>query len=136
MRALASTRMVTASWAAGATIQSNSAAAMARADIARTILRRRYTETTVRDTAAPGADLVESGLADLRAGRETVAALLVSSGAPRLSHLGFDVPTPIATPEHRLYSVLAGQFGDAAHSRYNSLVRRLVSFERACACAR
>jgi hypothetical protein len=90
----------------------------------------------VRHSAAPGADLVEDGLADLRSGRETAAALVVSIGAPRLASLGFDVPLPIAAPEHRLYLLLAQQFGDAAHSRYNALIRRLVSFERACACAR
>jgi hypothetical protein len=30
-----------------------------------------------------------------------------------------------------LYEVLSEQYGDAAHSRYNALIRRLVSFERA-----
>jgi hypothetical protein len=34
--------------------------------------------------ALPGADLIESGLNDLREGRETIAALLVAIGAPRL----------------------------------------------------
>jgi hypothetical protein len=86
--------------------------------------------------SVPGADLVAEGLADLHAGRETTAALLVSIGAPRLSRLGFEVPHRFASPEHRLYLRLAQQFGDGAHSRYNALVRRLVSFERACACAR
>ena len=84
----------------------------------------------------PGGSLVEEGLRDLRAGRETVAALVVSIGAPRLARLGFSVPAPFSTPEHRLYARLARVFGDAAHSRYNALVRRLVSFERASACGR
>ena len=79
----------------------------------------------------PGADLVERGLADLRERRETEAALLVSIGAPRLRHLGFDVRSPFPQPEHRLYLRLAQASGDAAHSRYNALIRRLVSFERA-----
>jgi hypothetical protein len=32
-----------------------------------------------------------------------------------------------------LYLLLAETHGDAAHSRYNALVRRLVRFERAAA---
>jgi hypothetical protein len=83
----------------------------------------------------PGADLVRRGAADLDAGRESIEALLVSIGAPRLRSLGIEVPAPIASPEHRLYALLAGQKGDAAHSAYNALIRRLVSFERAAACA-
>ena len=84
------------------------------------------------DERIPGETLVADGLADLRLARETDAALLVSIGAPRLRRLGcFDVPSPIPDPEHRLYERLARSGGDAAHSRYNALVRRLVSFERA-----
>ena len=84
----------------------------------------------------PGADLVQRGVADLDAGHESVEALLVSIGAPRLRTVGIDLPAPIASPEHRLYELLAREKGDdAAHSAYNSLIRRLVSFERAAACA-
>ena len=43
------------------------------------------------------------------------------------------VPEPFASPERRLYELLRSECGDAAHSRYNALVRRLVSFERATA---
>ncbi len=86
--------------------------------------------------ALPGGDLVAQGVADLRDGRETVPALLVSIGAPRLRALGLEVPAPLAAPEHRLYQRLSDEDEDAAHSRYNALVRRLVSFERAMACAR
>jgi hypothetical protein len=84
----------------------------------------------------PGGDLVSQGLADLREGRESVAALLVSIGAPRLRTLGVQVPPTVEEPEHRLYERLRQEFADAAHSRYNALVRRLVSFERALACGR
>jgi len=84
----------------------------------------------------PGGDLVGSGLADLARGIRSVAALLVSIGAPRLRALGVDVPEhEIPAPERALYELLAQSEGDAAHSRYNALVRRLVSFERALACA-
>lgn len=82
----------------------------------------------------PGFDLVETGLRDLREGRETVPSLLVSVGAPRLRRLGVVVEAPFPTPEFRLYERLRAQDADAAHARYNALVRRLVSFERALAC--
>lgn len=85
--------------------------------------------------ALPGADLVRRGVADLNTGRESAEALLVSIGAPRLRSLGIDLSAPIASPEHKLYRLLAREQGDAAHSTYNALIRRLVSFERAAACA-
>jgi hypothetical protein len=83
----------------------------------------------------PGGDLIEKGIGDLREGRETLEALLVSVGAPRLRRIGFDVPAPIERPERRLYERLAAEDADAAHGRYNALIRRLVSFERAAECA-
>jgi hypothetical protein len=83
----------------------------------------------------PGADLVQRGVEDLDAGRETAESLLVSIGAPRLRTVGISLSRPIPSPEHKLYLLLAGEKGDAAHSAYNALLRRLVSFERAAACA-
>lgn len=83
----------------------------------------------------PGADFIEQGLEDLLGGKETIPSLLVSIGAPRLARLGIVIPgTVFSTPEHRLYALLAGSEPDSAHSRYNALIRRLVSFERALAC--
>lgn len=87
-----------------------------------------------RTSGLPGAELVEEGLRDLAAGRRSVAALLVSIGAPRLRGLGFEVPSPNVDADHALYELLAAEDADSAHGRYNALVRRLVSFERA-ACA-
>ena len=83
----------------------------------------------------PGAELVEDGIADLGREVESVASLLVSIGAPRLARLGFHIPPPLPSPEHRLYALLASEDPDSAHARYNALVRRLVSFERAAECA-
>jgi hypothetical protein len=83
----------------------------------------------------PGGDLVAEGLRDMAAGRETAVSLLVAIGAPRLRSLGIAVPATGALPEHRLYALLARERPDSAHSRYNALVARLVSFERAMACA-
>jgi len=85
--------------------------------------------------AIPGEDLIRQGLADLAAGIETEAALLVSVGAPRLRRLGFDVSGAFMNAEHRLYAFMARSGTDAAHGRYNALLRRLVSFERAWPCA-
>ena len=52
--------------------------------------------------------------------------------APRLRRLGFDLPEPALceNPSHRLYALLELD-GPGAHSRYNALVRRIVSFARA-----
>ena len=84
----------------------------------------------------PGADLVSKGLDDLRRGTESIEALLVSIGRPRLLRLGLDVPSRYDRPEIRLYERLASEGPDTAHARYNGLIRRLVSFERAAECAR
>ena len=81
----------------------------------------------------PGGDLIARGLADLARGHETIEALLVATGAPRLRRLGYDVPT-LETPEHRLYELLVRANPDDAHARYNALLRTLISFERAAEC--
>lgn len=84
----------------------------------------------------PGADLVEAGLPDLASGRLTEAGALVLVGAPRLRRPRLDVPGGGAeSPEHVLYRILHRQDEDSAHGRYNALIRRLVSFERAAECA-
>jgi hypothetical protein len=84
----------------------------------------------------PGYELVQCGLRDLARGVESVEALLVAVGAPRLRRLGLDVPeVTFDSPEHRLYELLRKENPDGAHSRYNALLRRLVSFERAAECA-
>lgn len=82
-------------------------------------------------TSLPGHELVLKGLDDLAAGRESTEALLVSIGVPRLQEASIDAPAGLPDPEHRLYALLAAEDEDSAHSRYNALVRRLVSFERA-----
>ena len=83
----------------------------------------------------PGEDLIERGLVDLESGVESAEALLVSIGAPRLRSLGWAVAAPLEDAEHRLYLLLRDEHGDAAHARYNALIRLLVSFERAAAAS-
>jgi hypothetical protein len=83
----------------------------------------------------PGEDLIEAGVRDLREQRETVAALLVAIGAPRPRRLEVDLPDVLPDdPERHLYELLARDEPDSAHSRYNALIRRLVSYERAAEC--
>jgi hypothetical protein len=87
------------------------------------------------NSGLPGEDLIEAGVQDLRAGRETIAALLVAIGSPRLRRLGLELPNLLPQePEHRLYNLLAQDDQDSAHSRYNAFIRRLVSYERAAEC--
>lgn len=85
--------------------------------------------------ALPGGELVRAGVDDLERGAESIEALLVSIGAPRLRLAGLEIPSPLPSPELRLYERLRQEDATSAHSRYNALVRRLVSFERAAGCA-
>jgi hypothetical protein len=90
----------------------------------------------MRYESLPGYPMVREGLRDLAEGRESAAALLVLIGAPRLRRIGIDVPQrDVDSPEHRLYALLAADNSDSAHSRYNALIRELISFERAAECA-
>lgn len=85
--------------------------------------------------AFPGGDLIERGLRDLADGRDTEEALLVSIGAARLKAAGVPVPDQrFENPERRLYELLAREDADSAHTRYNALIQRLVSFEDAAEC--
>lgn len=79
----------------------------------------------------PGHELVSAGLADLAAGRESEASLLIAMARPRLIALGFDVPAGAGErASHRLYELLSER-DSGAHSRYNALVGRVVGFARA-----
>lgn len=77
----------------------------------------------------PGEELVEPGLADLAAGRHSVEALLVASAAPRLRRVGVAVPEHAMDASGReLYALLERRLGTRAHSRYNALTRRVLSY--------
>ncbi len=115
------------------------------ADDARRMVRRREARRAVRafetsrlaqrSPELPGIEIVRAGIADLAGERETDCALLVSMAAPRLQLLGVSLPPTIPDAEARLQQRLLASHGDGAHSRYNALVRRMVSFQRAAACA-
>ena len=85
------------------------------------------------ETSLPGEELVRQGLADLAKGEITESALLVLVASPRLRRLGINVPDANVTRpyEDRLYELLGKRLGNAAHSHYNSLIRRIVSYARA-----
>jgi hypothetical protein len=77
----------------------------------------------------PGRELVVAGLEDLWAGRDTVEAMLVATGAPRLRACGIDVPggdRPDAGL--RMYRLLGERDAAGAYGTYNALRRRLGSF--------
>jgi hypothetical protein len=97
-------------------------------------IRALYNEVVTEFARLPGGPLIEQGLDDLAASRETEASLVVLIGAPRLRRAGIAVPGIETGAEHRLYERLAAEDSDSAHSRYNALIRLLVSFERAVEC--
>jgi hypothetical protein len=79
----------------------------------------------------PGADLVDRGVRDLGAGLASVEALLVSRASARLRSCGVDMGTPLPDADRELYLLLDEREGSGAHSAYNALTRRLVSFMHA-----
>jgi hypothetical protein len=82
----------------------------------------------------PGAHLVLAGLKDAARGEETPEALLVTIGATRLRRAGIEVAETLRegeAAELRLYRYLRRAGVRDAFSRYNALLRELVSFERA-----
>jgi len=81
----------------------------------------------------PGQELVDRGMADLAENRLSDFSLLVLIAGPRLRRLGIQIPAA-AVPqpfEHQLYARLDERLGAGAHSYYNSLIRRIVSYARA-----
>jgi hypothetical protein len=89
-----------------------------------------------RFTAFPGGDLIAQGVQDLALQTESVDALLVSIGAPRLRAAGMELPQIVAAAERRLCDRLAAEDCGTPHGQYNAFVRHLASFEHAVECAR
>lgn len=90
--------------------------------------------STVSFEGLPGEEFARQGLDDWQKGVESESALLMQIASCRLQHCGIDVP-PLPPSELdteiRLYRLLQQSHGNSAHSQYNALLRRLVSFERA-----
>lgn len=84
-------------------------------------------------TGLPGEGLVRQGLEDFRSGHCTIPAFLVDIARTRLSRAGLVATRTLnakVEPELELYRMLRQEQGDA-YSRYNALLRQLVSFEDA-----
>jgi hypothetical protein len=80
----------------------------------------------------PGAHHIIDGLRDLAANRHTIASCLVRIARYRLARTGL-IPKEDQKDDNAeldLYAMLSHE-GNQAHSRYNSLIRELVSFEHA-----
>lgn len=90
------------------------------------------TLSTEQLAGLPGEELVRKGLDDVNASRVTAEACLVSIASPRLRQRGLLREDAVLVPEAELtlYRLLGDRGGDA-YSHYNSLLRRLVSFEHA-----
>ena len=89
-----------------------------------------------QEFSLPGGHLLIEGLADIAAGRESAASLLVRVGAPRFRAHGYSVPvespTKSTTYEEQLYLLLASEHGRSrGYELYNSLIRQLVSLQNA-----
>jgi len=79
----------------------------------------------------PGADLIEKGLADKSKDILSPESCLVEMASPRLATAGLLPEASTNTDsELTLYSILGEQSEDP-YPLYNSLCRRLVSFEQA-----
>ena len=80
----------------------------------------------------PGAERILEGLRDYRENRHTMAACLVRMARRRLGKAGLMQAEPPRDDgaELDLYQLLSHE-GNQAHSRYNALIRELISFEHA-----
>ena len=70
----------------------------------------------------------------MQRGEKSVEALLVMVGASRMRAAGLKLPECPSlrhSPEISLYLAIGKDHPEDAHSRYNTLIRRLISFERA-----
>jgi hypothetical protein len=86
----------------------------------------------------PGGELIHQGLADLAEKKITIPSCLIGIAWPKMSRFGLvspDVLPPFHQPELELYRLLCQESGDA-YSRYNSLIRLLVSFQNSMECTR
>lgn len=114
----------------------------ARAAVACTAAIRRWTRArfgadSFRELGLPGGEIVDTGLADLARGEESIGSLLVSLAAPRLRREGVPVPrTVFSDADLRLYRLLEHDSEDLAHERYLAYLRQAESFADACAGAR
>lgn len=119
-----------------ARLSSDARRAVARRAATARWIRARFGDSSFEALGLPGGDIVDTGLADLAAGKVTVASLLVSLAALRLRREGVPLSLIHANPENRLYNLLSRSEGDLAHARYGAYLRQVASFADACRVAR
>ena len=111
--------------------------AIARQAVIRRWIRARFGGPRFEDLGLPGGALIDEGLDDLAAGRETPASLLVSLAAPRLRREAVPLPAAcIPDADRRLYRLLEAAHGELGHPRYLAHLRQVSSFADACHLAR
>ncbi len=83
----------------------------------------------------PGAELIDRGLKDLEKSLITISSLLICIGKPRLENAGLKIPKInfnfSKDAELMLYELIVKEGHPDPYSYYNSLLRRLISFEQA-----
>lgn len=114
----------------------------ARRTVARQAATRRWTRVRFgadrfETLGLPGSEIVDTGLAALSRGEESMESLLVSLAAPRLRREGVPLPRDVfADADVRLYRWLERNDADLAHARFLACLRQAESFANACARAR
>jgi len=80
----------------------------------------------------PGSERIQEGLRDYHDNRHTLSSCLVRMARRRLARAGLMEASSRhdINAELDLYHLLSHE-GNQAHSRYNALVRELISFEHA-----
>ncbi|MCX6126254.1 MAG: hypothetical protein NTV34_16095 [Proteobacteria bacterium] len=82
----------------------------------------------------PGAELLLQGLKDLEQSEITIPSLLISIGRSRLEAAGLKIPEAkfsVYDFELTLYRLIGRDDSLDAYSYYNSLIKQLISFEKA-----
>jgi hypothetical protein len=110
---------------------------VARKAAIRRWIRVRFGAASFEAIGLPGGEVIDTGLASLAAGEESIESLLVSLAAPRLKREGVPLPHELfPDAEMRLYRLLERRSGELAHARYLACLRHTASFADACSDAR
>ena len=118
-------------------MSSESKKAVARNAVVRRWIRVRFGAPDFESIGLPGGRAIDTGLADLAAGKESIESLVVSLAAPRLKREGVPLPRDLLpNAEARLFRLLEQTGGDLAHARYLAWLRQTASFADACAQVR
>jgi hypothetical protein len=118
-------------------LTSDARQAIARRAAIRRWTRERFGATSFASLRLPGGAMIDQGLDDLAANRETAESLAISLASSRLRREG--VPLPAACfpdAEWRLYRLEEAVNEELGHARYLARLRQVSSFADACRNAR